>query len=430
MSFDSVLASLRVPAEFNRYREIAEPDIIARLDHWKEDALRTLRELQTRVQQERAALTLKHQADIVAATAVFEGDDAWVLPDSRGLAQEILYEYSEPPLPLVVQVLQNNVKPIFRSNPHPSINLATGRKLARPAGGPAASQDFYDTQTWKDHPGAANIVLWCVRNIQSEAYEELWHLVVPPLMALLDDYEARYKLMGVTITSTMLERVPPSVLKRTGLDSLLMASLNRSLTQLQSPETPRLLPLAVSTSLTLIRLTTPAGSAARFDQLCALLGDGIVGSVWPYASGDRLPALVASIDALPPVLEMLGVGCARYMKVLVAQLVHPLAPPNPTSAPLQLSSLRALGALVAACPERIPAWKGTILNALARCWVGAVESPDPDDADADASTWELKAALKTVSRALARACPSVLQDEYPRFVAADAEIFGDLFAVE
>jgi hypothetical protein len=182
MSFDSVLASLRVPAEFNRYREIAEPDVIARLDHWKEDALRTLRELQTRVQQERAALTLKHQADIVAATAVFEGDDPWVLPDSRGLAQgtfiifhfifhwnslpEILHEYSEPPLPLVVQVLQNNVKPIFRSNPHPSVNLETGRKLARPAGGPAASQDFYDTQTWKDHPGAANIVLWCVRNIQ------------------------------------------------------------------------------------------------------------------------------------------------------------------------------------------------------------------------------------------------------------------------
>ncbi|KAJ7783393.1 hypothetical protein B0H14DRAFT_3893827 [Mycena olivaceomarginata] len=421
------LPSLRVPAEFNRYREIAEPDVIARLDHWKEDALRTLRELQTRVQQGTRCFDAEAPGRYCGprqrcSRATMLG----VLPDSRGLAQEILHEYSEPPVPLVIQVLQNNVKPIFRSNPHPSINLATGRKLARPAGGPAASQDFYDTQTWKDHPGAANIVLWCVRNIQSEAYEELWHLVVPPLMALLDDYEARYKFMGVTITSTMLERVPPSVLKRTGLDSLLITSLNRSLTQLQSPETPRLLPLAVSTSLTLIRLTTPTGSAARFDQLCALLGDGIVGSVWPYVSGDRLPALVASIDALPPVLEMLGAGCARYMKVLVAQLVHPLAPPNPTSAPLQLASLRALGALVAACPERIPAWKGTILNAVARCWVGAVESPDPEDA----STSTLKAALKTVVRALARACPSVLQDEYPRFVAADAEIFGALFAVE
>jgi hypothetical protein len=95
--------------------------------------------------------------------------------------------------------------------------------------------------------------------------------------------------------------------------------------------------------------------------------------------------------------------------------VHPLAPPNPTSAPLQLASLRALGALVAACPERIPAWKGTILNAVARCWVGVVEGPEPEDA---ASTSTLKAALKTVARALARACPSVLQVRSCLFVCA------------
>jgi hypothetical protein len=80
-------------------------------------------------------------------------------------ASDILQEFSEPPLPLVVQILQHNVKPLFRSNPHPSINLETGRKLARPAGGPMASQDFYDSQTWKDYPGASNIVLWCVQNI-------------------------------------------------------------------------------------------------------------------------------------------------------------------------------------------------------------------------------------------------------------------------
>jgi hypothetical protein len=96
--------------------------------------------------------------------------------------------------------------------------------------------------------------------------------------------------------------------------TVLLQSLSRSLTQLQSPETPRLLPAAISVSLTLIQLTTSVGSVDRFDQLCGLLGDGIIGSIWPYAS-DRLPALLASIDALPPVLDILGVGCARYMKV-------------------------------------------------------------------------------------------------------------------
>ncbi|KAJ6516312.1 hypothetical protein C8R45DRAFT_1087411 [Mycena sanguinolenta] len=423
MSLDSVLASLRIPADFNRYGDILERDVIARLDQWKQDALRMLKELHTRVQQEREALSLKQKADIVAAAAVFDSEDAWVISDTRGLAHEILHEFSEPPLPLVVHVLQNNVKPTFRSNPHPSINLETGRKLTRPAGGPMASQDFYDSQTWKDYPGASNILLWSVRNIPSEAYEECWHLVIPPLMALLDDYEARYKLMGVRITSAMLDRVPSSVLKRTGVDSLLMASLNRSLAQLQTPETPLLLPAAISTSLTIIQLMTSIGSAERFNQLCALLGDGIIGSIWPYAS-ERLPALLASIDALPPILEILGVGCARYMKVLVAQLVHPLAPSEyeRKSVELQISSLRALCALIDACPERISHWKGTILNGVARCWVGVVESPEtsPDG---------LKEGLKNVGRALAVACPSVLQDEYPRFLALDAGMFEDLFGI-
>ncbi|KAJ7265856.1 hypothetical protein B0H12DRAFT_173170 [Mycena haematopus] len=421
MSLDSVLALLRIPPDFNRYGDIPEPDVIARLDQWKDNALRTLKELHILVQEERETLSLKQQADIIAATSAFDGEDAWVVPDSRGLANEILHEFSEPPLPLVIHVLQNNVKPVFRSNPHPSINLETGRKLARPAGGPAASQDFYDSQTWKDHPGSSNVLLWCVRNIPNQAYEECWHLVIPPLMALLDDYEARYKLMGVRITSTVLDRVPSSVLKRTGVDSLLMASLNRSLAQLQSPETPHLLQAAISTSLTLIQLMTSIGSAERFDQLCALLGDGIIGGIWPYAS-DRLPALLASIDALPPILELLGVGCARYMKVLVAQLVHSLAPSEyeKKSIELQISSLRVLCALINACPGRILYWKGTILNGVARCWVGVVDSQEaPPDG--------LKEELKSVSRTLAVACPSVLQDEYPRFLAADARIFEDLF---
>ncbi|KAJ7490315.1 hypothetical protein B0H11DRAFT_2156580 [Mycena galericulata] len=415
-SLTSLLASLQVPPEFNRYNDIPEPDVIARLDQWKQTAIRTLRELDICVQQGQANLSLEQQADIVAAASVFNEDDAWVTPESRSVAHDILHRYSEPPLPLIVQALQYNIKPLFRSNPHPSLNLETGRKLARPAGGPMASQDFYDNQMWKEHPGASNIVLWCVHHIESSAYEELWHLVIPPIMALLDDYEARYKLMGVRITAVMIEHVPSSVLKRTGVDSLLLASLNRSLTQLQSPVTPVLLPAAISTSLSLIQLMTSVGSADRFDQLCALLGDGIIGSVWPYAS-DRLEALLASIEALPAVVETLGVGSARYLKVLVTQLVHPLAPLEyeKTSIALQISSLRALSAVIDACPERMTRWKGTILNGVGRCWVENRKAPDG-----------LKQELKNVCRRLAVACPSVLQEEYPRFIATDAKIFQDL----
>lgn len=86
MAFSSVLASLQVPPEFNRYKDIPETDVIARLDEWKNAALQTLRELQTRIQQE-TSLPLPQEADIVSAASVFDGDDDWVTSESRSLAE-------------------------------------------------------------------------------------------------------------------------------------------------------------------------------------------------------------------------------------------------------------------------------------------------------------------------------------------------------
>ncbi len=52
-------------------------------------------------------------------------------------------------------------------------------------------------------------------------YERLWHLVIPPVMTLLDDYEVQYKLQGVKVVSEMLKNVPAEILRRTGIDGLL-----------------------------------------------------------------------------------------------------------------------------------------------------------------------------------------------------------------
>lgn len=68
------------------------------------------------------------------------------------------------------------------------------------------------------------------------------------------------------------------------------------------------------TCVKLTELTTAPGSAQRFDQLCAAMGDGIVGSVWFYSTSEP-DALQASLDTLPIILKALGVGAARYLKV-------------------------------------------------------------------------------------------------------------------
>ena len=91
-------------------------------------------------------------------------------------------------------------------------------------------------------------------------------------------------------------------------------SLHRALTFLHSPHTPAILRAAIPAAASLIERTTQPGSEQRFSQLCALLGDGIIGSVWMYGLED-VDAIEASVDVLPVVVHALGMGTTRYLKV-------------------------------------------------------------------------------------------------------------------
>ena len=130
------------------------------------------------------------------------------------------------------QVLEHTVKPIFRaSNPHPHINPATGRSLpasriAKPpqqGGLSSLTQDFFDSegQRWKENVGLGAVIYWCINNISPDAYHDAWHLAIPPLMTLLDDYQTQCKLWGLLIAGRMLHSAPPNLLQKTGIDGLL-----------------------------------------------------------------------------------------------------------------------------------------------------------------------------------------------------------------
>ncbi|KAK0502216.1 hypothetical protein EDD18DRAFT_1458461, partial [Armillaria luteobubalina] len=410
----TLLSSFWIPQEFSRHEKLDDAEVVRKLERWKNDASQVLLELKTLLNQHDENISLEDQADVVASVVPFDGEDPWVAPDAREISIDILRGFPEPDVHLLKRILMHDVKPLFLSTPHPSLNLSTRRKLPRLAGGPMASQDYFEEQTWKEHPMTASLVLFVIKNIRSEDYEDLWHPVIPSVMSLLDDYEARYKIKGVRIVSEMLHIVPKMLLKRTGVDGLLLVSLNKCLGHLKDPESPELLRVAISATLSLILLTTEHGTAQRFDQLCALLGDGIIGTVWTYAS-DSFEVILATVEALPPLMKALDIGIARYLKALIPQLVHPLYPNSvrPTPIVLQKHSLIALVTVINECSPRIGGWKGTILDGVGRCWV-ALQDVDPsrnDDGE------ELKELLRRTCRELANACPSVVQ-------AGEAHAFG------
>lgn len=77
----------------------------------------------------------------------------------------------------------------------------------------------YSVYTYVAEPCSHMIAV--LMHLQGTMYEKLWHLVIPPLMTLLDDYEVSYKLRGSQIVLLFLQRVPADILRRTGIDGLL-----------------------------------------------------------------------------------------------------------------------------------------------------------------------------------------------------------------
>lgn len=381
------------------------------------------------------------------------------------------------------RILEQRVKPIFVvSNPHPHLNPQTGKSLpqsqvGRPpqqGGFSSVTQDFFlpEGQRWKTWVGLGAVLYWCVKHLEAGTYETAWHLVIPPLMTFLDDFQPQYKLWGLFIAREMLGRVPAELLRKTGIDGLLCSSFKKALSQLESPLTPPSIRLAISLTVTLTSRTTQVGSQERFDALCALLGEGIIAGIWVYAF-DKPDPLRATLDALPEVIKALDIGCTRFLRSLIPQLVQPMIIPSqnppipglplidPIQLHLQISSSRALLCLMEACSLRMHSWRLTILDGLARCWVSmiadrgkatsivtvttsapvdsddeedeAVRGPDvsygslPITTEVKEGLLELKALLRKACSELARHCPSLQEAEYRQLLKADPKCLEGLF---
>lgn len=100
-------------------------------------------------------------------------------------------------------------------------------------------------------------------------------------------------------------------------------NLTKCIAFLDRPESPALLRTVIPASITLVELATPPKSVKRFDQLCALLGDGIIGTVWTHGTRQD-KVMLAAVEVLPSLIKTLGIGCARYLKVCPSYIRHML----------------------------------------------------------------------------------------------------------
>ncbi|CAE6463118.1 unnamed protein product [Rhizoctonia solani] len=332
-----------------------------------------------------ANLDSTERARVISLAAIFVGQDNFTDDSCRTTAKDCLDSAGPIDRATVACVLNDHVKPLFQASMHPGVDSGTGRIKHNPI----SVQSMYDEQPWKIHgAGCWNVLSWILANMDSNDIETLWPLTIPPLLTLLDDYKPDYKLRGVGVTQALLGKAPASLLHRTGVDELLFKSLRSALQNLTSDSAPELLHETTPCYLALVNLVLPHDDLDRYTKLTELITDVIIPG-WLYASS-RVEVMIESVYALSLVVQALGTGSIRFLKVaqflmrhlslnhngyqaIIPQLTENLSPkefsPVHNTRKLQIQSAKCLLLVMANARPRIPHWRVRILDSLLRCWV-------------------------------------------------------------
>ncbi|BGP24594.1 hypothetical protein JCM10295v2_003512 [Rhodotorula toruloides] len=311
-------------------------------------------------------------------------------PPASALCYGLLSQPAFIRLPLLRHLLSVSLPPYFK--PHPKLNPSTGRVLSRPLGGDSGIQHWYEESedalsSWRRQPGLGAVVELVIKPGE---IEDLWPLLLPPMLAYLDDYDAKNKLVGLSLLDALLLKVDASLLRRTGVGKVFEKSLDLCFSSLSDPLTPDLLERAHPVAIRLLSLQYPPfnpsrptdkDDSARFAALCSLLASSVV-KAWEFKGGN-VDVETVSCRALPPLLDTLGSGSIRYLQILVPHLADLLSTTATAggqgtwtleTVELMAEACRALSSVVENGRLRIRRWEGKVGGAVAQCWVGMNES--------------------------------------------------------
>ncbi|GJN89341.1 hypothetical protein Rhopal_002321-T1 [Rhodotorula paludigena] len=347
-------------------------------------------------------------------------------PDTAEQAQHLVYSLlTDPPhirLPLLRHILSVSLPPSFKS--HPKINPETGRVLARPRGGDSGLNDWFDeseadARSWRRQAGLASVVKVIIEALEPGEVEDVWPLLLPPLLAYLDDFESGNKLVGMSLLDSLLDKTDESLLRRTGVGKVFEKSLENAFSALSDPLSPRLLARAHPVALKLLNQQHPppppsraADDSARFDALCTLLSSSVV-HTWEFKSS-HVALETVSCAALPALLDALRGGSIRFLQILVPHLCELLSGTATSggtgegtwtgeTVEMMRQAAKALEAVVRNAKPRMARWEGRINAAIGMCWVAVRESEGArrlGEADGQEALQHLKEALRSIARAL------------------------------
>ncbi|WWC96841.1 hypothetical protein V866_003716 [Kwoniella sp. B9012] len=355
--------------------------------------------------------------------------DPWSSVEIHSIIQGIIPHLSNS-IPLLILP---TLKPYFAS--HPSLS-SSSRALSRPVGGTDSSIDLHDVQPFKDPSswGIINLLSYSVQHLSPVDFEKNIGLILPPTLVLMDDWEPSYRLRGAEILDIWVDKIDEGLMKRMGIDKLLIDSLIHTISLSSNPPLKGLLHI----TLKVIQKCTEPQSQKRTEYYSEIIEKGMIQG-WTYApSGLEGREVLMNInEMLEGMMEVMGTGIIRWLKNIIPNLLQPLQfPPTALVLPHYQSNLRCLLRVMRTLRKtgRIGRWRGQILNILCRLWVQLKEKRGLEDEDdeindnKDDIEIDVRTLIKQIFKELSEQVPSVRDDEYRTLLDLSPGMFGDLIS--
>ncbi|KAL9600388.1 MAG: hypothetical protein Q9219_003238 [cf. Caloplaca sp. 3 TL-2023] len=368
-------------------KHVASPNELSRLVSMKTAGLHLLSHL-----QKEHPSGAEIQSSCTACLASFtRQQDPWTSQEAYGLARSILSRQldsirkdAEAFKKLIEDLLLSHIKPFFVRSRNP-ILTDQARKAVSPLPRPNAPSDFQSTsKPWKfQSPHIVTIFQWVLNQLDSAMVETTWPLVIPPLLAIVDDVSTAWKTRGCELLLLLLNVVPTNLLERSGLGEVFHDTVMPYLLYLPSltPEDESI-PLLDAAYTALIVLSsahygTSNTTASRIRSLDAIFRYGILKGHSHAGENVRIASLLLKKSS--DLVDAMGIYCVKHLKDIIPLILAALTAPFATAyPPLLQTALQTLRAVILNGWPRVSSHKGEILEGLVICWCRIDdEEPDP-----------------------------------------------------
>jgi len=384
---------------------------------------------------------MKDALDVVMAWQLRHPDDANPEEAIEEVKNHRAGNSGELTFDLIRHFLTLTIRPLFQktssSSQHPTGVTAQGRKVEGKTLPRKVGIQAMDSPVWKSgkEAYAFDVLRWVVGSLRRERVGEVWPLVIPPLLTLVDDWEVKYKVLGAEFVGGLLRVVEPELLARTGLGEVFEEALMGCLGYLpptsEEVEAARLLEAVYPALIALGRVrypeeglksvTTQEIRSKRTKFLDKVLRDGVLYGISHCGNHPRI--LILLFEQLAVFLDELGIEAVKHIQYILPLLTEVLSHPLGKGSLLMLQrAVEGMQALIRNCWPRMGHYRGEVLKGVTICWL-SVEK-DGDDA-AEELRVALRETVQLLREALKEECD--LRAECEVLIQADGRL-GGLFS--